>query len=129
VAFLENNFDISFHTPQVPLEIIGSQRLLMLSGDQFKKCYIGKHLVKGKNVIVVESLDGAEQLTHELRRVLSDPAYLEHLASNARTLSEVLCPVALQRQQRLCNPMLQAIEHFFDERAAPDEGRLRVASS
>ncbi len=90
VAFLENRFPISFHTPQVPREVIACASPLILSGEIYEKVYFGSQLVDRINVLKVEDPQEPAQLEAAIAELLASPELRKCLIHHARALSRIL---------------------------------------
>jgi hypothetical protein len=112
VAFLENNFSIDFHTPQVPLEIVGAKRLMMLSTDQHKRLPYRDSLIDGRNIVLVDLAEGPKDIVGKLRELLTDRNRLDRVRSGATTLPKLLAPFSSMGARDHKHPMLEAVEEF-----------------
>ncbi|MQB07140.1 hypothetical protein DXT91_23940 [Agrobacterium tumefaciens] len=90
VAFLENRFPITFHTPQVPREVIACGSPLILSGEIYKKVYFGSQLVDRINVLKVDDPQDVAQLEKGIADLLASSELRQCLIHHSKALSRIL---------------------------------------
>ncbi|TCU15962.1 glycosyltransferase [Rhizobium sullae] len=90
VAFLENRFPISFHTPQVPREVIACATPLILSGEIYEKVYFRSQLVDRINVLRVPDPQNTFELAKGIEDLLGSSELRQCLSHHSRALSRVL---------------------------------------
>ncbi|MFS2177093.1 hypothetical protein ACCC98_14225 [Rhizobium pisi] len=90
VAFLENRFPISFHTPQVPREVIACAMPLILSGEIYEKVYFSSQLVDRVNVLRVPDPQNIFELAQGIEDLLGSSELRQCLSHHSRALSRVL---------------------------------------
>ncbi len=84
VCFLEHDFPIPIHTPQVGWEIMACGRCLVLSGEVRAKSTRGRELVDGTHLLVVDDPSDVDELRDVLARVLADPDRAHAIGARGR---------------------------------------------
>jgi hypothetical protein len=84
IAFLEREFEIAFHGPQVPREVLASGRALLVSSEIVKKQPMFDLMESGKHYIDAGDPRDTTTLTEKLRRWLEDRAGLREMGERAR---------------------------------------------
>ncbi len=74
VCFLERDFPITFHGPQIPTEVLACGTCLILSGEIAAKQPGRRRFVDGVNVLIVDDPKEHAELSSQLSRVITDPA-------------------------------------------------------
>jgi hypothetical protein len=74
VAFLERDFPIAVHGPQIPTEVISCGTCLVVSGEVARKQATVRQMRNRENVIVVGDPKQVFVLADALRYALEDPA-------------------------------------------------------
>ncbi len=87
-CFLERDFPITFHTPQVPREILASGSSLVLSREIANKQNFSDSLVDSKNVILVDPKDN-DDLRKKLKILLTDQDLLRSVGYHGGCLSRI----------------------------------------
>lgn len=90
VAFLENRFPITFHTPQVPREVIACGSPLILSGEIYEKVYFGSQLVDRVNVLKIDDPQDVAQLEKGIADLIASSELRQCLIHHSKALSRVL---------------------------------------
>lgn len=90
VAFLENRFPITFHTPQVPREVIACGSPLILSGEIYEKVYFGSQLVDRVNVLKIDDPQDIRQLEERIADLIASSELRRCLIHHSKALSRVL---------------------------------------
>lgn len=73
VCFLERDFQISFHTPSVPREVLACGTCLVLSGEVLQKQIWRDQMVDGENFVSVPDPKDIDQLAAALEQIVRDP--------------------------------------------------------
>lgn len=72
VCFLERNFPITFHGPQIPREVLSSGACLVCSGEVARKPFYGGHLVDDRNTVIIDDPKDHNSLAVRLRALITD---------------------------------------------------------
>ncbi|MBD9450275.1 hypothetical protein IB244_01595 [Rhizobium sp. RHZ02] len=108
VAFLENRFPITFHTPQVPREVIACGSPLILSGEIYGKVYFGSQLVDRINVLKVDDPQDVAHLEREIADLLASSELRQCLIHHSKALSRVL-----EARAPIADPIVEIAEGLF----------------
>ncbi|WEJ08534.1 glycosyltransferase [Sinorhizobium prairiense] len=95
ITFLENNFPITFHEPQVPREVLACGTSLVLSGDICSKVSFAAELVDRTNVLRVEDPNDVAELASLLELVITDRQIRASLSHQGKALSRAIESTAL----------------------------------
>ena len=74
VCFLERDFPIAFHGPQIAKEVFACGTCLVLSAEIADKQPAKRRLADGVNVLIVDDPKDHEDLARQLSRVITEPA-------------------------------------------------------
>lgn len=110
VAFLEHDFSVEIHAPQVPFEIAFCNRICLVPKAQISSNFLEASLVDGVNSIIVENMSTPDELAQKLGAALTDTELLSRLRSNARSLRELIWGQSARKADQVQNGMLAALE-------------------
>lgn len=88
ICYLENDFPIPFHTPQIPREILASGRCLVCAGEVVQKLPFGKNLVDGANYVCCDNPGNIDQLADRLRPMLTDEVRRNSIRKHGKALGD-----------------------------------------
>ncbi|MEK6280673.1 MAG: glycosyltransferase [Acidobacteriota bacterium] len=88
VCFLERDFPIAFHGPQVPREVLSSGACLVCSGEVARKPFYGGHLVDDRNAIIVDDPKDHDSLALRLLALIGDQDRTWSIGRQGQRLAE-----------------------------------------
>lgn len=108
VCFLENNFEITFHSPHVPREVMSIGSCLVCSREVFEKYRRFMDIHNGKQVAVVDDLSDAKELSELLVKLVDNPQFatklgisgLSHAVAHNQSLTRT-DPLCLQLERMI----------------------------
>ena len=95
ITFLENNFPITFHGPQVPREVLACGTSLILSGEICSKVFFAAELADRTNVLRVGDPNNVAELASVLELAITDREMRASLSHHGKTLSRTIKSTAL----------------------------------
>ncbi|TCU32843.1 hypothetical protein [Rhizobium azibense] len=95
ITFLENNFPITFHGPQVPREVLACGTSLILSGEICSKVFFAAELADRTNVLRVGDPNNVAELASVLELAITDREMRASLSHHGKTLSRTIESTAL----------------------------------
>jgi len=84
VFFLENDFDIEFHTPQIPVEVLASGSCLVCSKDIADTIFIKDYLIDTVNYIEIEAPKDIVTFKTKIKTLLQDKQIIENIARRGK---------------------------------------------
>ncbi|RWO03996.1 MAG: glycosyltransferase family 1 protein [Mesorhizobium sp.] len=90
VTFLENNFPITFHGPQVPREVLACGTSLILSGEICSKLPFATELADRINILRVDDPNNVADLASVLEVAVTDREIGASLSHHGKTLSRTI---------------------------------------
>lgn len=88
VCFLERDFPITFHGPQVPREVLSSGACLVCSGEVARKPFYGDHLVDDRNAVIIDDPKDHDSLAVRLRALIGDQDRAWSIGHQGQRLAE-----------------------------------------
>ncbi len=88
--FLENRFQISFHAPKIPREILASGSCLVCSCEIIDKHPYRDSFVDGKNVVAVKDPNIIDELASRIQTLLGNPNETAMIAKHGKYLSNYI---------------------------------------
>lgn len=88
--FLENRFQIAFHAPKIPREILASGSCLVCSQEIIEKHPYRDSFVDGKNVVVVKDPNLINELAFKIQTLLDNPIETAMIAKHGKYLSNFI---------------------------------------
>lgn len=107
VAFLERDFEISFHGPQVPMEVIQQGRALLTSQEIAKKQRFSEQLIDKFNYVNCGDPSQTEQLVDTLRFALTDTRRLREIGVRGKSLA-----IALDQETPKIDPVIRTLQEI-----------------
>ncbi|WP_192178700.1 hypothetical protein [Mesorhizobium amorphae] len=95
ITFLENNFPIAFHGPQIPREVLACGTPLILSGEICSKVSFAAELADRTNVLRAEDPNNVAELASVLELAITDREMRASLSHHGKTLSRTIESTAL----------------------------------
>lgn len=86
MAFLERDFEVPFHGPRVPLEVMAMAKPLILSREVANKQWMARHFKHLSNIGLVENPRDTSALSAVLRSLIVDPAAAKDMGVAGYTL-------------------------------------------
>ena len=88
VCFLERDFPITFHGPQVPREVLSSGACLVCSSEVARKPFYSGSLVDDRNAVIINDPKDHDSLAARLRALIADPERAWSIGHQGRRLAE-----------------------------------------
>jgi glycosyltransferase involved in cell wall biosynthesis len=107
VCFLEHSFDVTFHAPRVPREVLAAGRCLMVTKEIVEKQSFGDNLIHEKNALIVDPKATKDELASTLERLIQTPTEAEAIGARGQVLSE------WSEAQRPERPFSQALQEWL----------------
>ena len=109
VCFLERDFPISFHGPNVAKEVLACGTCLILSGEIAEKQVMRDRFRHGENVLIVDDPKEHAELADALRLVVVEPERAGAIGREGRTLLDRGTARAVEAPEQARNPV-EALE-------------------
>ncbi len=83
-CFLERDFDIEFHTPQIPLEILASGSCLVCSKEIIQKMFFKEIIADGINLVEIEDPKDISKFEQKLKALIKNKVEVSHIARRGK---------------------------------------------
>jgi glycosyltransferase involved in cell wall biosynthesis len=81
VCFLERDFPIKFHAPEIPREILACGKCLVSSAEILQRQLFSERLIHGFNCVAVRDVQNHEELAAAIQGVMSNPDKAEQIGN------------------------------------------------
>jgi len=114
VCFLENNFDIPYHTPSVPHEIIASGKCLVCSSEALQGLRYQSTLEDGNNCVVISDLSNSSELKERLKELICSSSMATDIGVKAKWTSDAIYEF-YEQKKLVRNSMSDTIESILGD--------------